>query len=92
MIKVTQKTQYFIDGEMVLRPGKKLADELGVNITTLRRWTAENPQFPNPIYTEMHGSIVVGFYPYYSSMKIIEEKMAEYTVNCAKGIGRPKKV
>lgn len=83
--KVTEKTRYFIGDEMVLRPGKKLAKELGINITTLRKWILKNPQFPKPIHTEMHGSIVVGYYPYDLSMKIIEEKMANYA------IGRPRK-
>lgn len=92
MIKVTKKTQYFIDGVQVIRAGKSLAKELGISETTLRTWTLDNPQFPNAIHTETHAQNIVRYYPYYSAMKIIEEKMAEYAVNRAKGVGRPNKV
>lgn len=91
MIKVTKKTQYFIDGVQVLRAGKGLAKELGISETTLRTWSLD-PQFPAVIHTETHAQNVVRYYPYFTAMKIIEEKMAEYAVNRAKGIGRPKKV
>lgn len=92
MSKVTKKTQYFIEGQQVLRAGKSFAAELGVSEAVLRMWTLENPQFPLPIHSENHGQNIVRYYPYFSAMKIIEEKLETYKVNRAKGIGRPKKV
>jgi hypothetical protein len=92
MSKVTKKTQYFIEGQQVLRAGKSFAAELGVSETVLRTWTLENPQFPLPVHTETHGNNIVRYYPYFSAMKIIMEKLEDYKVNRAKGIGRPSKV
>lgn len=91
-MKVTTKTQYFLDGVQVVRGGRALAKELGVSETVVRTWTTENYHFPAPIHSEVgHGGGTIHYYPYYPAMAIITKKMEAYAINRAKGIGRPKK-
>lgn len=92
MSQIIKKTQYFLGEQQVISAGKALARELGISETTLRSWV-ESPQFPLAIHTEVtHGGGIVKYYPYHSAVKFIGEKMEEYKVNRAKGIGRPSKV
>lgn len=89
-MKVTKKTQYFIDGVQVLRVSRVLAKELGVSDTTLRTWT-DHQNFPKEIHTEQHGQNIVRYFPYEPAMYFIQEKLAKYAVNRAIGLGRPNK-
>lgn len=89
-MKVTKKTQYFIDGVQVLRVSRVLAKELGVSDTTLRTWV-DNKNFPAEIYTEQHGVNTIKYFPYEPAMYFIQRKLAKYAVNRAIGLGRPNK-
>jgi len=92
-VKLTKKTQYFIGDQQVLRIGRPLAAELGVSHQTLRDWVLNNPQFPSPIHTEtVHGGVTASYYPYETAMKVIEEKLAAFAINKARGVGRPKQL
>ena len=91
MSNLIKKTQYFLDGQQVISAGKELARELGVSENTLRRWV-ENSEFPTPLHSEpTFGGGEIHYYPYAEVMEILNEKLAAYKVNRAKGIGRPKK-
>lgn len=92
-MKVTTKTQYFLNGVQVMRVGRALAKELGVSEMAVRSWTTDNPAFPAPIHSEKgHGGNVIHYYPYYPAMAIISDKMEKYAINRSKGRGRPNKV
>ena len=91
-MKITKKVQYFIGDTQVVRVDRNLAKELGVSETTLRYWLITSPNFPEAVHSEnTHAGKEVKYYPYLSAMRIIEQKLKDYEINRAKGIGRPRK-